>query len=41
MKEKTSIKISIETRDALGKLKIHHRQSYDEVIRKLLEKVKE
>ncbi|MCS7135311.1 MAG: hypothetical protein NZ893_02635 [Candidatus Aenigmarchaeota archaeon] len=37
MEEKTSIKISISTKKALEKLKVHPRQPYDEVIKKLLE----
>lgn len=40
MDENTTIKISSKTRDKLEKLKIHPRQSYDEVIEKLLEDAK-
>jgi len=37
MKEITTIKISKKTLDRLFKLKIHPRQSYEEVIIKLLD----
>ncbi|MHA1364585.1 MAG: DUF7557 family protein [Candidatus Freyarchaeota archaeon] len=36
-----SIKIREETKKMLDKLKVHPRQSYDEVIRKLIEKCRE
>ena len=36
-----SIKIKEETKKMLDKLKVHPRQSYDEVIRKLIEKCRE
>lgn len=37
-KKITTIKLSKETVEALNKLKIHPRQSYEEVILKLLKK---
>ena len=40
-KETTTIKISKDTVNALNELKIHPRQSYEEVIIKLLKKKKE
>lgn len=40
VKEITTIKLSKETAEALNKLKIHPRQSYEEVIVKLLKKKK-
>ena len=36
MKQITTIKLTKETVALLSKLKIHHRQSYEEVIEKLL-----
>ncbi len=38
VKKITTIKLSKETVEALNKLKIHPRQSYEEVIIKLLKK---
>jgi predicted CopG family antitoxin len=40
VKKATTIYISDETRQELAKLKVHPRQSYEEVIRKLLEEYK-
>jgi len=37
----TTILVKSETRDALKALKVHENQSYDEVIRQLLENYKE
>lgn len=37
MVEDTSIKIKKETRDMLNSLKVHSRQGYDEVIKKLIQ----
>lgn len=36
----TTIGVSLNTKEALDKLKVHHNQSYDEVINKLLGAVK-
>jgi predicted CopG family antitoxin len=40
MKQITTIKLDKDTVKLLGELKIHHRQSYEEVILKLLENKK-
>jgi len=40
MKQTTTIKLSKETVKLLNELKIHHRQSYEEVILKLLKENK-
>jgi len=39
--EMTTIAVSRSTKEALEKLKVHHNQSYDEVIREILKKLKE
>ena len=36
--ETTTIVISCETRDILANMKVHPRESYDDVIKRLLEK---
>ena len=38
--KKTTIKVSEETKQKLGKIKIHPRETYEDVILKLLKKVK-
>lgn len=38
MKEKTSIKISKRLLEELNKLKIHPRETYEDVIRRLIER---
>ncbi|MBC7113159.1 MAG: ribbon-helix-helix protein, CopG family [Candidatus Methanomethyliales bacterium] len=37
---RTTIAVSKEVKDALDKLKVHRRETYEEVIRRLIEKCK-
>jgi len=37
---RTSIQLSRETKDMLDKLKIHNRETYEDVIKRLIEKCK-
>lgn len=34
---RTSIQLSKETKDVLDKLKIHHRETYEDVVKRLIE----
>lgn len=36
MKEPKSLKIELETKNALDKIKVHKRESYDDVIKRIL-----
>ena len=41
MSEKTTIQVSRETKRMLDKLKVHRREPYDDVIKRLIEKWRE
>ena len=41
MSQSTTIKLNVKTKKALDLLKIHRRESYDDVLRKLIKNEKE